>query len=462
MIGMAQHWQEIIPIDRYVVNANGLLHEYDRKVLTFLYQPLIGAKSLSLYMTLWAELEENRLWSKASSHHRLMILMDLNLKEIYDARLRLEGMNLLTTLVRDEKEERDFIYQLKPPLSPEQFFTTDLLNIPLYRKIGDQQYARLKQFFSTKKVKEITGFQNVTKGYEEVFELIPPSAMNRGPVFSVEEGKEFVGRRSNEGIEITQFTFNFELLLAGLSENLVPKSALTEEVKDAISKLAYLYGIDAIQMKNLVIDATDNGVTDISALRHYVKDWFEFHHGGLPTLVDRTQPTLYKTVQKEPTTEEERQIAYFENTSPRQVLIDTGGGEPSKVDLKIIEDLMFQQKLQPGVINVLIQFVMYKMDMKLPKSYIDKIASHWARKKVKTVKEAMALARSEYKEYQQWAPKDNNKKKPAQKKATRTELLPDWFNEKDSPKQAVQEHVDDSDFEAKKRAIQEKIKNLRK
>ncbi|WP_318508071.1 replication initiation and membrane attachment family protein [Bacillus sp. T3] len=461
---MTQHWQEIIPIDRYVVNANGLLHEYDRKVLTFLYQPLIGAKSLSLYMTLWGELEENRLWSKPSSHHRLMLLMDLNLNEIYDARLRLEGMNLLTTLVRDEQEERDFIYQLKPPLAPDKFFTTDLLNIPLYRKIGDQQYARIKQFFSTKRAEGIKGFQNVTKGYEEVFELIPPSAMNRSPNMFIEKGQEHVSRRKNDGIQLAHSSFNFELLTAGLTENLVPKSALTEEVKEAISQLAYLYGIDAIQMKNIVIDATDHNVTDISALRKYARDWFEFHHGGLPTLVDRTQPVLYKSIQTEPNTEEEKQISYFENTSPRQVLRDTGGGEPSKVDLKIIEDILFQQKLQPGVVNVLIQFVMYKMDMKLPKSYIEKIASHWARKKINNVKDAMTIARSEYKEYQQWAPKDNNnKKKTTQKKATRTELLPDWFNETGNQKPAVQvDEVDDTDFEAKKRELQEKIKNLRK
>ena len=47
---MTQHWQELLPIDRYIVTANGLLHDYDRKVLTFLYQPLLGAKLFkSLY-----------------------------------------------------------------------------------------------------------------------------------------------------------------------------------------------------------------------------------------------------------------------------------------------------------------------------------------------------------------------------------------------------------------------------
>ena len=51
---MTQHWQELLPIDHYIATANGLLHDYDRKILTFLYQPLIGAGCMSLYMTLWA------------------------------------------------------------------------------------------------------------------------------------------------------------------------------------------------------------------------------------------------------------------------------------------------------------------------------------------------------------------------------------------------------------------------
>lgn len=119
---MAQHWQEILPVDRYIVAASGLLHDYDRKVLTFLYQPLIGPVCFSLYMTLWAELEENRLWSESSSHHNLMTMMDMNLKEIYQARLKLEGIGLMKCYVRHDDDNREFIYELLPPLTPEQFF----------------------------------------------------------------------------------------------------------------------------------------------------------------------------------------------------------------------------------------------------------------------------------------------------------------------------------------------------
>ncbi|WP_147532588.1 replication initiation and membrane attachment family protein [Bacillus marasmi] len=483
---MAYHWQEVVPQDRYLVALKGLLHEYDRKVLTFLYQPIIGATSLSLYMTLWAEIEGNRLWSEPKTHYFLMDIMGLQLNEIYEARIKLEGINLLTTLVRNNEEGRDFIYQLMPPKTPEQFFSSDLLNVPLSKNISDTQYKKLQHYFSNKSAEAFKEFENVSKDYDEIFEFVSPKAIEsarRSAKIPTEMGNEYVGRKETGEIEISQSYIDFDILMAGLSENIVPKSALTEEVIDAINKLSFLYGIDAIEMKNLLMDATDNGITNIDVLRDRAQIWYELYQGGLPTLVDRTQPTLYKEEMKEHMTEEDKFIHYLETTSPRKFLKDQGGGEPSKVDLKLIEDIMFQKDLPSGVINVLIDYVMKTNDMKLPKSLTDKIASHWARKKVKRVKDAMQLARSEYKKYEQWAPRDTSKnKRTTTKKPIRTELLPEWFHEKDSSSNdhmktntnkplsdnnqpssgQNQSELDDSDFEAKKRALEEKIKNMRK
>ena len=46
---------------------------------------------------------------------------------------------------------------------------------------------------------------------------------------------------------------------------------------------------------------------------------------------------------------------------------------------------------------------MLKSDMKLTKAYVEKIASHWARKKITTAKEAFVLAKNEHKQYTEWA-----------------------------------------------------------
>lgn len=94
-------------------------------------------------------------------------------------------------------------------------------------------------------------------------------------------------------------------------------------------------------------------------------------------------------------------IRYLESTSPKQLLVDINEGlEPSEYELKVVEDLMNQYNLSSGVINVLIQYVLLKADMKLTISFVYAIASHWSREEVKTVQEAMEITKTEHGLYQ--------------------------------------------------------------
>lgn len=469
-MGMAQHWQEILPIDRYRVAANGLLHEYDRKVLTFLYQPLIGSVCFSLYMTLWSELEENRLWSEHSTHHLLMNLLGMNLKDIYEARLKLEGIGLLKTYVKMDEGERSFIYELHPPLNPEQFFLDGMLNIYLYRKIGKKHFNRLKHFFSDQKKPNSKEFQDVTKAFQDVFVSATPGSLqylqDTSEDLEAKENQQFIGRNEQRGIQIDVGTFDFDLLMAGLNESLVPKKALTPKVKEVISNLAFLYTIDPLQMKNIIFSAlNESNEIDIEELRKGARDWYQYvNHDQLPNLVERVQPAIHQVQITEPKTQEEQLIRYLETTSPLQFLIDlSGGAEPSKSDIQIIEEVMFKQKLLPGVINVLIHFVMLKTDMKLTKGYVEKLASHWARLQMKTVKEAMDLAKKEHRTYLGWTEnKKSGGKGTTNKKPIRTELIPDWFDESSNNSANDNPQANISEDEAKKRAIEEKLKAFRK
>ncbi len=467
---MAQHWQETLPVDQYIVASGGLLHEYDRKVLTFLYQPLIGPACLSLYMTLWAELEENRLWSEPVKHHNLMSIMDMNLKDIYHARQKLEGMGLLKTFVKNGDEGRSFIYELQPPLTPEQFFLDGMLNVYLYRKVGKNQFLRLKRFFSDKSVTAKPDYDEITKAFQDVFLSVPTDALKHNPDsaadLQAEDGNSFIGRAEPSKIQIDPAEFNFDLLLGGLKESLIPKKAFTARVKEAISNLAFLYGIDALKMKNIVLSAVNSeNEIDIEELRKAARDWYQFEYQDqLPALLDRVQPAQFKAGTNKPKTKEEELIHYFEKTSPRQLLIDiSGGAEPSKADLQIIEEVMFKQKLMPGVVNVLVQYVMLKTDMKLAKGYIDKIASHWSRKKISTVNEAMQLAKNEHRQYLDWA---DGKKTPAsqgKRKPVRKEVLPDWFEKKreGEPEQQTESPDIDPDFEIEKKKLEDELKKFK-
>lgn len=458
---MAQHWQEILPIDRYIVTANGLLHEYDRKVLTFLYQPLIGSTCFSLYMTLWAELEENRLWSESSTHHLLMNLLGRNLNEIYEARLKLEGIGLVKTYVKTEDEVRSFIYELHPPLSPDQFFLDGMLNIYLYRKIGKNHFSRLKRFFSEQQIPKGTGYQETTKAFQEVFMSATPGTIqymqDNSEDLAADTDQLFIGRHDSSGVQIDIGTFDFDLLIAGLNESLVPNKALNHKVKEVISKLAFLYNIDAIQMKNIILSAVNEAnEIDLEELRKAARDWYQFvNYDQLPTLIERTQPAAHRVQTEEPKTKEEKLIHYLETTSPLQFLKDlSGGAEPSKSEIELIEEIMFNQKLLPGVLNVLMHFVMLKTDMKLTKGYTGTIASNWARLQIKTVKEAMEQAK---KESQKAAKNKQATGKTSKQKPIRTEFLPEWFDE-DPSKKAEPHKETTKDLEAKKREIEEMLK----
>ena len=58
----------------------------------------------------------------------------------------------------------------------------------------------------------------------------------------------------------------------------------------------------------------------------------------------------------------------------------------------MVEELIEREKLSFGVINILLQFVMLKNEMKLPKSYIFEIASNWKKLGIKTVQQAYDYA----------------------------------------------------------------------
>ncbi|MBD8068931.1 replication initiation and membrane attachment family protein [Bacillus sp. PS06] len=450
---MEQHWKELLPVDRYLVKSAGVLNnEFDRNILTLLYQPLIGAKALSLYLTLWSELQQNRLWSEENTHHSIMVLQQLNLKEIYHERIKLEGIGLLNTFVNEDDETRLFIYELKPPLSPQEFFNDGMLNIYLYHLIGKNKFLKLKKFFSDE-VLDMEKFKVVSKSFDHVFKSVNPKEMvsniseEAREDLELSNGKEYFSRTSAEFPEVSESIFDFDLLISGMSEVMIPSKSLTPKVKEAIRKLSFLYDINPIEMQNIVMSAFDHMENiDIEMLRKAARDWYQFEHGNvLPTLIERTQPIPYRSMMdQQPKTKDEELMQQLEQISPKQLLTDLSGGiEPAAVDLKIIEDIMFHQKLLPGVVNVLIYYVMLKTDMKLSKAYIEKIASHWTRKNVKTVKEAMLLAREETREYQKWATqkKQTTKSKGnAQKKsvpATQVDKQEDLTEEKSQLQERV-------------------------
>lgn len=463
---MTQHWQEILPVDSYQVSADGILYDYDRKTLALLYQPLIGSTCFSLYMTLWAQLEENRMWSTPFTHHSLMNLLDENLKTIYHARLKLEGIGLLKTFVRNNEEGRSFVYELQRPLSPAQFFHDGMLNVYLFGEVGKKQYFRLKQFFSDDQSLSHdtdSNYTEITKPFDEIYSSSGfQYGQERLQELDETTDQQVMGREEQRGVTIHSDVFDFELFFAGIKDSLVPKEAFTPQVMEVITKLSFLYGITPLQMKNIVIgEVSANEKIDIEKLRLAARVWYQTENNNeFPKLVDQTQPVIYRTQHTKPKTQDEEYIYYLETTSPREFLRDRSDGvEPTATDLRLAENVMIEQKLPAGVVNVLLDYVMLQTDKSLPRAYVETIAGNWSRIPIQTVPEAMEQAKK-------WV--NEEKKKPTKRrKLVRSEKLPDWFvkRKEAEAKQAKSEKVvqeEELDFEAEKRKLEARLKKYKK
>lgn len=455
---MNNHWKELLPVDRYQVRANGMMHDYYRKVVTSLYQPLVGAIAYSLYMTFWGQLESEKEWSKPSTHRSLMNVVQLDLKQILLARKKLEGIGLLKTYVDEDSEPRHYFYVLEAPLSPHQFFNDGALNVFLYNRLGPYHFQQIKKQFVMPELKDEDNCRQVTAAFNEVFESVHPSELAVKKASELEQrvgwdgSERFIEDSDGSSIRISR-DFDMDWLTKSISEFIVPDEVFTETVIEAIKKLAYIYKLEPLQMKH-IIESTyvKYDQLTVETLRKGTHEWYARQHDNqLPHLSVRIQPPMYREHNRnKPETEEEKAAQLFESISPYEQLERmAGGAKPAASDIKLVESIMFDQKLLPGVVNVLIEYVMRTNDMKLPKAYVEKIAAHWARKNVKTVKEAMALARAEHQKYQDWSNEKKRQKTTAYKRNERKDTLPKWMaDEPEKPK------LQPEDAEEKKKQLE--------
>ncbi len=444
---------ELQAVDSYQVKASGILTGADRKIITMLYQPLMGAECLALYQTLFTEVEENRLWSEAHSHVQLLNMLDISLKALFEARLKLEGLGLLKSYVKTENDQRFYVYEILPPLSPEKFFSDGLLNIYLYSKIGNAQFQRLRRFFADEAFETDT-YSEITRSFQDVFEPFKGGASAAEPV----SNQVLVDKVAAKEIEFDDASFDFHLFLSLLSPGMITREKITKEVRQTILKLHGIYQVSEKDMPSYLYRALDsNGEIDIVYLRKIVREGYTIENGAPPKLQMKHETSIKEEPEvKETLNDEEALQVYLESITPFQLLVDISDGAiPAETDLRVVEEVMNQQNLPVPVMNVLIEYVLLRLDRKLSKNYMMTIAAHWKRKNVKTAKEAMDLAWQEHEKYKRLqeepaTPKNTNYNRNYQK-STRKEILPDWFDKEqvtpaenkmtDKEKQTLEEQV---------------------
>lgn len=413
--------ENLTPADKYLIYNKGIITSEKIKILTNLYQPIIGYTAISLYLTFFNDLNNKNQESIEFTHHHLMTNMQLKLENIQDARKKLEGIGLLKTYIKTG-EINNYIYVLFTPLSAFEFFNHPILNIVLYNNIGAVEYEKLQTFYKTSRI-NTKDYQDITSSFESVY----TSSINSNLLF---DNSDILNDNSlNLAIKSD---FSIDLLISSIPKRLVNDKCFSKEIKDLIINLSYIYKLDNMTMQGLVRSSlNERGLIDKNELRKSCRNHYQFENNGrLPTLIYNKQPDYLKT----PLGNDSRlakMIYMFENISPYDFLRKSyGNTEPTNRDKKLIETLMLEQKLNPGVVNVLIDYVLKVNNKKLNKDYVETIVGQWKRLKVETVVDAMEICKKEHKKIKKTVFKKEIKNKNISNNNTNNEDLPLWFNKK--------------------------------
>lgn len=409
----------ILPADTYVVVNKTIIKDLDRKLITMLYQPIIGYSATSLYFTLVDDLDKRELMSDDLTHHHLMSTMQLKLEEIVVARKKLEAVGLLKTYYRKD-HVNNYIYLLYSPMSASEFLNHPVLNIVLYNNLGKKEYDRIVDFFKIPKI-SLKDYEDISSNFSSVFTSVSGNVLIEN---------ENIQKENTSKLELGD-KIDFNLLISSIPSSMVSPKCFNEDTKELINALAYTYDIDDMNMQGLVRNSiNEKGLIDKVELRKNARNFYQFENDGkLPTFVYSKQPDYLKTPLGD-NSKWAKMVYTFESVHPYDFLRSKyKTGEPSLRDLKLIEGLLVDQKMTPGVVNVLIAYVLKVNDQKLSKNYIDTLAGQWKRLNIETVEEAMRISEKEHKKLKKLF---ENKKKTVNQtnhpKQTRKEELPDWFN----------------------------------
>jgi replication initiation and membrane attachment protein len=365
-------WEEI----QFRSRHEKALDATDLYSLTHLYQPIVGVIGVGLYVTLHAQATKTDT-AALLTHTYLFKLLAISHNQLLEARYQLEGVGLLRTFEKTDVTEGNYLeYQVVSPLSPLTFFQTMPLAVQLQQRLGKEAYQSLKQRLCAEEMSENS--INLTKSFKEVY--------GKTPVVQPEKKTKTI-----------KAEIDFAFIKSRLASVIKPEN-WSAQLESELTQACYLFQLD----ESALIKALQNPAVSYGGRVNLEK---LFHHlNTAPAAATKpaeqslvTEPVKKITVDPS-LSAKERHFQLLEQISPFELLAHyQGGAAIPKSEMELIQSLLTHYQLPAPVVNVLLDYVLLKCDRKLPKAYVEKIASHWKRLNIQTSEQARKQALKEYK-----------------------------------------------------------------
>lgn len=362
----------------------------DFKVLSLLYQPLMGLESHALYTTFYQLV--NKTHRHQYSHQELFDLLNLKQVEFLKLRNKLEALNLLIVYQREDL----YLYFLKAPLTAKQFLVDTVFGSYLQSEIGEKNMQLLTHLFRSD-VPDIESFDNITKSFDQLYEFKSLSLLN--------VDHPLQGRTQNGGSHLN-YQFNYEGFVENLPERLKTSQLLTEKFKTQINKIAFVYQFDVNDMVQIYEAAAKSRdkMINFQQLNMKAKQHYDQKHQQLsikpkelekPTLMDQMPPQVI--------------IQKYAKTNQQGIALQTAS------------TLLERNTVEPGIINVILMLVLKHKEGVLPSvNYLQTVLNDWQSKGIQTTEDAMNYASKLETEYE-------TSQKASKPKTSSKE--PDWMDD---------------------------------
>ena len=243
---MSEGLRQMSPKDGYVVNTKAHIGSTEFKVILKLYQPLMGVNAYGIYSLLAAKVAQTPDLLARRMHKELLDILNLGLRDFYEARIRLEALGLLKTFIQKDELGQVFIYELQAPLSAETFFKDDLLSMLLADSLGQIQYDELKQEF-VKPAFTYANAKEVTKSLLDVFTVKKDTLLKNSQV-------KVTAKPAKNLVDSVEIDLDIEYLKELLAQSFVPATEISRSL-ETLKSIALLYGLNELELVKLLEQA---------------------------------------------------------------------------------------------------------------------------------------------------------------------------------------------------------------
>ncbi len=255
-----------------IYNSSNLSIE-ELKSLNLLYGPLMGSLALQIYLT-FSSLEESLF-----THENIFDILNISEKDFIEARSKLEALGLVETYT----DSSSYYYFLLHPQKANSFIKSGVLGIYLNSKIGSDNLKKILTCFK-KKLPNLDDLKNVTKNFDEVFEIKNEESSNLKNVDLSDSKTKTINLKSSFDIDEVINQINTSYIKSSLDEfkkyisNIEAVYKISKEdiittynqsiVNDTFNRQAFIRKIKLIYERtsngnNIVFQAKDDSQDDV-------------------------------------------------------------------------------------------------------------------------------------------------------------------------------------------------------